>query len=89
MNIDLTNYSELSQLRDLADAQQKLIAILIEDKEMMLEALCALDAVIDLDQADDPVDALAVQLWIANATELKEACHKARIAIARAEGRAS
>ena len=31
--------TELSQLRDLADAQQKLIATLIEDKEALVGAL--------------------------------------------------
>lgn len=47
MNIDRTMNTELSQLRDLADAQHKMIVTLVEDKTELLGALKSVVAIAD------------------------------------------
>jgi hypothetical protein len=75
---DLRVLSELDQLRDLADAQQKLIATLIEDKEMLL-SIAKRFVALDGGSWDVRRDA----------RDKSDLLHDAGAAIARAEGRSS
>lgn len=76
--------TELTQLRDLADAQHKLIATLVEEKTALVEALITSE--FGLDEAECVIDA---DMNVDAFGRVQAIRKLTKAAIARAEGRAS
>lgn len=74
--------TELTQLRDLADAQHKLIATLVEEKTELLGALITSEA--GLDEAECVIDA---DMNVDAFGRVQAIRKLTKTAIARAEGR--